>query len=507
MGRIVVVGGGFGGLATAIRAQAAGHQVTLVERRSRVGGRAYQFQEAGYTFDMGPTIMTAPELLAELWAVAGEDYRSDVTLHPLHPCYDLVFRGGGRLAYWSNDADMAAEIERFAPGEGTGYRRLMQDTGRLYQRAFEELGRQPFDSLVGFIKVAPDLLRMGGWMSVYQYVSRYLRDDRLRAAFSFHPLFIGGNPFRASALFSIIPYLEQRGGVWFVQGGTYALVAAMERLFRRLGGEVQCGDGVAQVLVGGGRARGVGLDSGCILPADAVVSNADVATTYSRLVPPAARRRYTDRHLRGMSYSMSCYVLYLGLDRQYPHLRHHTVVMPRDYRGAVNAIFGGTLREDDLALYLHLPTRTDPTLAPTGGDTLYALVPVPNLLGGLQWPEAGEALREHALNILEQELGMTDLRRHIVVERQFTPLEFQRDLASYAGAAFSFEPTLLQAGYFRPHNRSEDVAGLYLTGAGTHPGAGVPGVLMSAEVTANQVLADLPAPARRTVAAATTGVA
>jgi len=504
MGRVVVVGAGFGGLATAIRTQAAGHEVTVVERRSRVGGRAYQFQEGGYTFDMGPTIITAPQLLADLWALAGRDYRADVSLSPQHPCYDLVFRGGGRLSYWSGQAEMVAEVERFAPGESAGYRRLMQASGQLYLRAFEDLGRQPFDSLLGFLKVAPALLRLGGWMSVYQYVSRYLRDDRLRAAFSFHPLFIGGNPFRASALFSIIPYLEQQGGVWFVHGGTYALVTAMERLFRSLGGVVQCGDGVEQVLVEGGRATGVRLASGRTLQADAVVSNADVATTYSKLVPRDARRRYTDGHIRRMRYSMSCYVLYLGLDRQYPSLRHHTIVMPRDYRGAVNGIFGGKLREDDLALYLHLPTRTDASLAPAGGESLYALVPVPNLLGSLQWPDAGARLRDSALDILERELGMEGIRKHIVVERQFTPQNFQQDLASYAGAAFSFEPTLLQAGYFRPHNRSEDVAGLYLTGAGTHPGAGVPGVLMSAEVTANQLLADLPSligRSRRLVAA------
>ena len=492
MARLVVVGGGLGGLAVAIRSQAAGHQVTLVERRAQVGGRAYQFQESGYTFDMGPTIITAPELLESLWATAGRNLHDDVKLVPMRPCYDLRFRSGGELSYWSDSEAMVEEIAAFAPGDVAGYHRFMRDTATVYKRAFDDLGRQSFDSLLGFAKLVPELMRLGGYMSVYRYVSRYFKDERLRAAFSFHPLFIGGSPFRASALFSIIPYLEQRGGVWFAEGGTYSVVAAMARLFTSLGGELRCGDGVQQVIVSNDRAAGVLLESGVAITADAVVSNADTADTYLHLVPPSNRRHFSDRKVRGMHYSMSCFLLYLGTDRQYPELRHHTIVMPRDYRKAVNGIFAGHLIEDDLALYLHLPSHTDPSLAPPGGEAMYALVPVPNLKGDLDWPEAGDRLRDAAIGILRDELGMTDIERHIVVERRFTPLDFRDQLASHLGAAFSLEPTLLQAGYFRPHNRSEDLPGLYLVGAGTHPGAGIPGVLMSAEITAGLLAGDFP---------------
>jgi phytoene desaturase len=392
---------------------------------------------------------------------------------------------------------MEEEIARFRPQDVAGYRRFMADTASLHDRAFEQLARQPFHSLAAFARVAPELVRLGAHRSVYSFVSQYFADARLRTVFSFHPLFIGGNPFRASSIYSIVPYLERAGGVWFARGGMYALVEAMGRLLSSLGGEVRCGDGVAEIMVERGRATGVLLGSGAALPADAVVSNADVATTYMQLIPPQHRRRNSDARMRRFGYSMSCYILYLGLNRQYPDLRHHTIVMPRRYRDVVQAIFAGRLLEDDLAIYVHAPTRTDPSLAPPGGESIYALVPVPNLASGIDWAIAGDRLRGRVLEALRDELGMADVEQHIAVERRFTPLDFQAQLASHLGSGFSIEPTLLQSAYFRPHNRSEDVAGLYLVGAGTHPGAGLPGVLMSAEIGANLVLADLGAPAAR----------
>jgi phytoene desaturase len=505
MSRAIVIGSGFGGLAAAIRLQAAGWQVTLIEARSQPGGRAGQIQDAGFTFDTGPTIITAPHLLADLWALAGRDLHADVDLVPLRPYYQIRFRDGTTFDYGPPGGDAhtaeapacayvsAAEVEiaRLSPTDLPGYRRFMADTEQIYRRAFEQLGRQPFHRWQDFARVVPELVRLGAQRSVYSFVSGYVRNEHLRTILSFHPLFLGGNPFRASAIYSIVPYLEQRGGVWFARGGMHALVKSLVRLFEGLGGEIRCGEPVERISVRGGRARGVVLAGGQELRAEVVVSNADVATTYDRLVPAPYRRRHTGRHLDRFSYSMSCFLLYLGVDRQYPHLRHHTILMPRDYRGVVEAIFGGRLREDDLAVYLHAPTRTDPALAPPGCESLYALVPVPNLAGGPDWTRDADRLRERVIRLLEEELGLDDLARHIVVEHRFTPLDFRDRLASHLGAAFSIEPTLWQSAYLRPHNRSEHLPGLYLAGAGTHPGAGVPAVLLSAEITANLILSDL----------------
>ena len=504
MSRAVVIGSGFGGLAVAIRLQASGLHVALVEAREQLGGRAGQLRVAGYTFDMGPTIVTAPELLEDLWATAGRDLHADVELIPLRPYYQIRFRNGTRFDYGPpttgangpgarasrQGAGVEAEVARLSPADVAGYRRFLADTEQIYRRAFEQLGRRPFLTWHDFARVAPELIRLGAHRSVYSFVAGYVRDERLRVILSFHPLFLGGNPFRASAIYSIVPYLEQRGGVWFARGGMYALVEAMGRLFVELGGELRRGEPVTEILLRDGRAAGVRLAGGTELRTDVVVSNADVATTYRRLVPAPYRGRHAGRHLDRFSYSMSCFLLYLGLDRQYPELHHHTILMPGDYHGVVQAIFTGRLPEDDLAVYLHAPTRTDPSLAPPGGESLYALVPVPNLAGQLDWPGAGDRLRDRIVTLLAEELGLDDLERHIVVERRFTPLDFRDQLASYLGAAFSIEPTLLQSAYFRPHNRSVQLPGLYLVGAGTHPGAGLPGVLLSAEITAGLVTAE-----------------
>lgn len=495
MSRAVVIGSGFGGLAAAIRLQAAGLHVTLIEASRQLGGRASQIKDAGYTFDTGPTIITAPYLLEDLWRATGRELHTDVDLIPLQPYYQIRFRDGATFDYGpgATPSGIEAEIARLSPRDLPGYRRFMANTEQIYRRAFEQLGRRPFHAWQDFARVGPELVRLGAHRSVYSFVSSYVQNEHLRCILSFHPLFLGGNPFKASAIYSIVPYLEQQGGVWFARGGMHALVEAMGRLFMQIGGEVRCGEPVAEIMVANGRTSGVRLTSGETIRAEVVVSNADVATTYRKLVPPAYRGRHVGRRLERLSYSMSCYLLYLGLDRQYRQLRHHTVLMPRDYRGVVEAIFSGRLREDDLAVYLHAPTRTDPSLAPPGGESVYALVPVPNLAGSLDWPAASDRLRDHVLALLERELGLDDLARHIVVEHHFTPLDFRDRLASFLGAAFSIEPTLLQSAYLRPHNRSSHLPGLYLVGAGTHPGAGLPGVLLSAEITAGLVAAGEPA--------------
>jgi phytoene desaturase len=324
-------------------------------------------------------------------------------------------------------------------------------------------------------------------------VAAHLRDPYLRMVFSFHPLFLGGNPFRASAIYAIIPYLERLGGVHYARGGLYSLVEAFARLFRELGGRLITDAEVAAIEVRDGAAVGVRLASGEQIAADVVVSNADAATTYGELIARASRRRWTDHRLGRMRYAMSSFLLYLGLTRRYAKLQHHTILIGDRYRGLVGDIFGGRLA-DDCALYLHAPTRTDPALAPPGGESLMVLVPVPHLGGEPgDWDRAGDAFRDRIVGYLERDFGLDGLAASIAVEHRFTPRDFQRDLGAHLGTGWQLEPTLFQSAYFRPHNRSEDVRNLYLVGAGTHPGAGLPGVLLSAEIAAGLIARRAPA--------------
>jgi phytoene desaturase len=488
--RAIVIGAGFGGLATAIRLQAAGLQIMLIEARDQLGGRASQLKTKGFTFDLGPTLITAPHLLENLWHAAGHDLHNDVVLTPLSPFYRIVFHDGRSFDSWGTCGEDEAEIARFEPRDVAGYRAFLLATQQIYQRAFNDLAAQPFLKCGDFLRVLPELARLGAQRSVYSFVARYFRDPYLRMAFSFHPLFLGGNPFRASAIYSIVPYLERLGGVQFASGGMYSLVEAMVRLFRASGGEVRSGMPVERILINHQQVVGVRLADNTCLAARTVVANSDVATTYCDLLPEeqftAIRRR-----LNGYRYSMSCYLLYLGLKRQYPQLRHHTIFMPQQYRKLIHHIFDGQGLPDDLALYLHTPTRTDPSLAPQGGESLYILAPVPHLAHGIDWLQTAPLLRERILRFLEQEAGLEGLSSSIVSEHSFTPLDFASTLHSYLGAAFSIEPTLFQSAYFRPHNRVDDIGGLYFVGAGTHPGAGIPGVLLSAEITSRLVLRDL----------------
>jgi phytoene desaturase len=489
--QVIVIGAGFGGLATAIRLQAAGLQVTLIEARDQPGGRAGQLKAEGFTFDMGPTLITVPHLLENLWQSAGHNLHEDVALTSLRPFYRIVFDDGRSFDCWGTPAEDEAEIARFEPRDVAGYRAFLADTQQIYQRAFVDLAAQPFLTMNDFLRVAPELVQLGAQRSVYSMISRYFRDPYMRTVFSFHPLFIGGNPFRASSIYSIVPYLERAGGVHFAKGGMYALIEAMERLFLSLGGEIRYGTPVERITLDQREVNGVQLADGTSVAAQSVVANSDVATTYLQLLPQKELPDWLRWRLTHYRYSMSCFLLYLGLNRQFPQLRHHTIFMPQQYRQHIHHIFDGQGMPQDLALYLHTPTRTDAQMAPPGGESLYVLAPMPNLAHGIDWQHDATALRERILHYLEQTAGLAGLRESIVTEHRFTPLDFESQLHSHLGAAFSIEPTLLQSAYFRPHNRSATIGGLYFVGAGTHPGAGIPGVLLSAELTSRLVLKDM----------------
>lgn len=477
----VVIGSGLGGLAAAVRLGARGYRVTVLERLGVPGGRARVFRRDGFVFDAGPTILTAPFLLEELWALAGRALHEDLRLVPLSPFYRLCFADGTRLDVHADDEAMRAEVARIAAGDLPGFDRFMRMAAAIYGVGFERLGHRPFDRARDMARIVPDLLRLCGLRSLYALAASCVRDERLRFALSFHPLFIGGDPFRVSAIYGLIPYLERRFGVHWVRGGTGRLAAGLADLVQRQGGTIRYHADVREIVIERGAARGVVLASGERVDSDIVVSNADSAWTYRHLVPPRWRRRWTDRRLARAAYSMGVFLWYFGTSRRYDDVGHHTILLGPRYRGLLRDIFDRGVVPDDFSLYLHRPTATDDAVAPAGCDAFYALVPVPNLGAGIDWRVQAEPLRQAVARRLETTL-LPALRRHLVTSHVLTPLDFLHDLKAYQGAAFGLAPLLSQSAWFRPHNRSEEVAGLYLVGAGTHPGAGVPGVLSSARV-------------------------
>jgi phytoene desaturase len=477
----VVIGSGFGGLAAAIRLGARGYRVTVLERLDQPGGRARVFAQDGFTFDAGPTIVTAPFLFEELWSLCGRRMADDVALSPLDTFYRLIFADGSTLDCSGDDAAMRARIEAFAPGDVAGYDAFLRDAEAIYKVGFEQLADVPFSTLLDMLKALPGMARLRADRSVYGLAARHVRDERLRTALSFHPLFIGGNPFAVTAIYALVIHLERKYGVHFAHGGTGALVQGLVGLLEGQGASIRYGAEVAEITVSDGAANGVRLASGESIAADIVVSNADAAFTYGTLLPGRQRKRWGDSKLARARYSMSVVVWYFGTKRRYEDVPHHSILFGPRYRGLIDDIFETKVLSEDFSLYLHRPTATDPSMAPPGCDAFYALVPVPNLQGETDWTEAAEPFRRRIQERLEATL-LPGLGDAILTSRLMTPLDFRDDYLSVHGAAFGLEPRLLQSAWFRPHNLSEEVRGLYLVGAGTHPGAGLPGVLSSAKI-------------------------
>lgn len=477
----VVIGSGFGGLAAAIRLGARGYRVTVLEQLDQPGGRASVFRQDGFTFDAGPTIVTAPFLFEELWSLCGRKLSEDVELRPISPFYELRFQDGTRFRCDADPEFMRAEVARLAPADVAGYEAFMRRSEAICRVGFEQLGHVPFHRPGSMARILPDLVRLGGHRSVYGLVARHVRDERLRTALSFHPLLIGGNPFRATAIYCLIAHLERKWGVHFAMGGTGRLVAGMVRLIEGQGGRIRYRARVERIAVESGRAVGVRLASGETVAAEVVVSNADSATTYRALLPPEQLRRWTNRRIDRARYSMSLFVWYFGTRRQFPAVGHHTILLGPRYRGLLADIFDRKVLADDFSLYLHRPTATDASLAPAGCDAFYVLSPVPHLDSGIDWSVAAEPYRRRIAAFLDATL-LPGFEADIATSRLMTPADFRDRLASHKGAAFGLEPVLTQSAWFRPHNRSEEVENLFLVGAGTHPGAGLPGVLSSARV-------------------------
>ncbi len=477
----VVIGSGFGGLAAAVRLGARGYRVTVLEKLDAPGGRAYVYRQDGFTFDAGPTIVTAPFLFEELWALCGRKLADDVELRPVSPFYRIRFANGEIFDY-TGDADaMRREVAKFAADDVAGYDRYMKASEEIFKVGFEQLGHVPFDSIMDMVRVVPELMKLASYRTVYGMVSQYVKDERLRTVLSFHPLLVGGNPFTTTSVYCLIAHLERKWGVHFAMGGTGRLVTGLVDLIEGQGNVVRCESEVAEILLEDRKAVGVRLVNGERIAADVVVSNADAAWTYRHLIPNAAKRRWSNGKLNRARYSMGLFVWYFGTKRQYPDVEHHTIMLGPRYKELLEDIFDRKVLADDFSLYLHRPTATDPSLAPDGCDTFYVLSPVPHLASGTHWSKEAERYRKSIEKLLSATL-LPGLEEEIVSQRMLTPQDFQDRLNSVNGAAFSLEPILMQSAWFRPHNRSEDFENLFLVGAGTHPGAGLPGVLSSARV-------------------------
>ena len=479
--RAIVVGAGFGGLAAAVRLRARGYDVTVLEALDQPGGRARVFRQDGFTFDAGPTVITAPYLFDELFTLVGRDARDYFELVPVDPFYRILFHDGGSFDFVGDEERLLAQIAAISPRDVDGYRKLAAKAKAIFDVGYTKLADQPFDRLSAMLRVLPSMVRLESFRSVHGMVSRYIRDENLRQVFTFEPLLVGGNPFRTTSIYLLIHWLERQWGVYYARGGTGAIVNALVRLLGELDVEMRCNAPVERILVSGGRARGVVTASGEHLHADVVVANADPTQVYSRLIEPQHRTRHDDHSLGRVKQSMSLFVGYFGTDRLYPDLAHHTIVLGPRYKGLLDDVFQRRVLADDFSLYLHAPTRTDAAMAPAGHEAFYVLSPVPNNRSGVDWSSRGAEYFDAIMGELERRV-IPRARTAMVSSRMMTPDDFEHTLRSADGAAFGPEPVLTQSAWFRFHNRSPDVDGLYFVGAGTHPGAGVPGVLNSAKV-------------------------
>ena len=492
----IVIGSGFGGLAAAIRLAVKGWRVQVLEKLDAPGGRAYVWKQDGFTFDAGPTIITAPFMLDELWALAGKKFSDEVNLVPMEPFYRIRFDDGTWFDYSGDPDRMRAEVARFCPADLPAYANFLAEADKCYKLGFEDLGSVPYETLGDLITASPKIVKMKGWRSIFKMACSHFTDPKLRVVMSFHPLLIGGNPMSVTCIYSLINTLERRFGVHWAMGGTGAIVSAMVRLLESLGGSIRYNSQVQKIDIqpqksGRGRATGVTLSCGERIAADIVVSNADTMWTYKNLVEPQYRRHWTNKRIDNSRQSMSLFVWYFGTNRRYEDVPHHMMLLGPRYEGLLQDIFKHHVIPEDFSLYLHRPTASDPSMAPAGCDAFYVLSPVSHLDSGTDWREKAESYRLAIARALEATV-LPDLEKHVVTSRLTTPLDFQDRLLSFKGAAFGMEPLLLQSAWFRPHNRSEDIDGLFMVGAGTHPGAGVPGVLMSAK-TLEMVLPDVKA--------------
>lgn len=480
MSKIIVIGSGFGGLGAAVRLAAKGHDVEIFEKRDKPGGRAYVYEVNGFKFDGGPTVVTAPFMFDDIWEAAGKKREDYFELVPCDPFY-RIFDHNKRAFDYNGDEDfIMSQIEQRNPSDKEGYAKFMKTTKAIFQKGFIELADKPFLKFTDMLKVAPDLIKMQSYLSVYRYVSQYVKDPFLRQVFSFHPLLIGGNPFDSPSIYAMIHYLEREWGIHYAVGGTASMVNAMVKLFEELGGRIHLNAEVDEILIDGKRTTGVRLKDGSVHRADNVVANADVGFVYDKMIDKKHQSLFMKTKMRLMKSSMSLFVIYFGTKKQYRDvgLAHHNIILSDRYQPLLNDIFNKQHLAEDFSLYLHMPSYTDPSMAPEGCESFYVLSPVPHLGSGIDWEKQAKPYRDAIMQFLEDNY-LPDLQENLIAEHYIDPLHFRHTLNTRMGSAFSVQPILTQSAWFRPHNRSEDFENLYFVGAGTHPGAGLPGVLSS----------------------------
>ncbi|WP_294191099.1 phytoene desaturase [uncultured Sphingomonas sp.] len=488
MTRAVVIGAGFGGLALAIRLQSAGVETTILESRDKPGGRAYYWKRDGFTFDAGPTVITDPACLEELWNLSGNRMADDVVLEAVQPFYRLHWPDSTTFDYTNNDEVLRAEIAKLNPADVAGYGRFLDYSAGVYREGYEKLGHVAFLDFASMVKAAPALAKYQAWRSVYSIVSKFVESEKLRQALSFHTLLVGGNPMTTSAIYALIHKLERDGGVWFAQGGTNRLVAGMVALFERLGGKLRLNDPVSKIETLGDRVTAVQTAGGYRQEVDQIAANADIMHVYRDLLPDSGAARRTAEKLERKRYSPSLFVVHFGVTGTWPGIPHHMILFGPRYKGLLDDIYDHGVLSEDFSLYLHHPTVTDPSLAPEGHSTFYALAPVPHMgkFTG-DWETVAPILEKRILDEVGRRL-IPDIHSRIVTKFSYAPTDFQHDLNAHLGSAFSLEPVLTQSAYFRVHNRDDAISNLFFTGAGTHPGAGIPGVVGSAKATAALML-------------------
>ena len=500
MSKIIVIGSGFGGLGAAVRLAAKGHDVTIFEKRDKLGGRAYVYDINGFKFDGGPTVITAPFMFDDIWEAAGkkrEDYFEFVECDPFYRIFDHNKR---YFDYNGDEEFILEQIAKWNPSDREGYKRFMGTTQAIFEKGFIELADKPFLTVWDMLKVAPDLIKLQSYLSVYQYASKFIENDFLRRCFSFHPLLIGGNPFDSPSIYAMIHYLEREWGIHYAIGGTGAIVNGFGKLFEELGGTVHLNTEVDEILIEDKKAVGVRLKDGSVHRADNVVANADVGHVYENMIDKRHQSFYQKTKMNLMKYGMSLFVIYFGTKKQYRDvgLKHHNIILGERYKHLLHDIFEEKHLSEDFSLYLHMPSLTDPSIAPEGCENFYVLSPVPHLGSGIDWTKQAKPYRDAIMQFLEDNY-LPDLQENIIAEHYIDPLHFKHELNSRMGSAFSVQPVLTQSAWFRPHNKSEDFDNLYFVGAGTHPGAGLPGVLSSSIIAQ-----DLIGPAANYVAPSST---
>lgn len=481
----IVIGAGLGGLASAMRLGAKGYRVTVLDRLDRLGGRGSSITESGHRFDLGPTIVTMPKVFEDLWAACGREFHADVTLVPMDPFYEIRWPDGSRFRASGENAALEAEVTRLNPGDLKGFRRFLKGAETRFRIGFEGLGRDPMHRFWDTAKVIPTFARLRADRSILGHAKAHLRDPRLRMALSFHPLFIGGDPRHVTSMYALVSHLEKTYGVHYAMGGVQAIADAMGHVIEGQGGRIRLKTDVDEILVARNQTQGVRLATGETLGAPLIVSNADAGHTYSHLLRGQPKKRWSNGKLAARRWSMGLFVWYFGTKGTgglWPDVGHHTILNGPRYEGLLQDIFIRGHLADDMSLYLHRPSVTDPGVAPQGDDTFYALSPVPHLghANPVDWSGMRETYRQRVARVLQDTIpGFED---HLSASLTFTPEDFRDRYLSPMGCGFSIEPRILQSAWFRPHNISEEARGLYLVGAGTHPGAGLPGVVTSAEV-------------------------